>query len=71
MCLIGHLDEQFVEDRVRASVEVIERFDADVVVDSFTPTACIAARACGKLLVTIIQADLHPSAKATPADWPI
>jgi len=61
LCMFGHLDEAFVENCVRAFVDVIDAFEADVVVDSFVPTACIAARACGKPLATIIQADLHPT----------
>jgi hypothetical protein len=61
MCIRGYVDEQFVRARVRAFVEVIESFAADVVVDSWEPTACMAARACRRCLVTIIQADIHPT----------
>jgi len=63
MNTLGHLDEEFVVDCVQAFVNVINAFEADVVVDSWVPTACIAARACGKPLATIIQADMHPTNK--------
>ena len=61
--MFGHLDEQFIEDSVQTFTNVINDFATDVVVDSFMPTACIAARASGKPLATIIQADLHPTSK--------
>ncbi len=61
--MFGLLDEVFVGNCVRAFINVINDFEADVVVDSFEPTACIAARATGKPLATIIQADLHPNSK--------
>ncbi|MCP4751907.1 MAG: hypothetical protein GY866_13515, partial [Proteobacteria bacterium] len=63
LCQMGHLDEKHVAELVRVFIDVIQRFKADVVVDSFMPTACVAARASGKPLVTIIQADLHPTNK--------
>ena len=63
LSLLGHLDERFVADAVRSFIRVIDDFAADVVVDSFAPTACVAARSREKPLVTIIQADLHPTNK--------
>lgn len=57
----GYVDEHFVRARVGAFMDLVQRFEADVVVDSWEPTACVAARACGRRLVTIIQADIHPT----------
>ena len=42
MNMFGHLDEQFVEGGVQTFTKVINDFAADVVVDSFMPTACIS-----------------------------
>ena len=74
--LFGCLDDKYVQHAVNAFIDVIQNFDADVVVDSFTPVACIAARACKRPLVTIIQGDLYPTGKGfiwwkePPADLP-
>jgi MGT family glycosyltransferase len=51
-------------------------YGADLIVDSWNISACLAARALGKPLVSIIQADMHPANrgfvwwKEPPADIP-
>ncbi len=59
--LVGNLDEEYVRECVRALTQLIEVNEIDIVVDSLNPTACLAARVAKKILVTIIQADLHPA----------
>jgi UDP:flavonoid glycosyltransferase YjiC (YdhE family) len=59
--LVGNLDQAYVLCCVKALAKLIEVNEIDVVVDSFNPTACLAARVAKKSLVTIIQADLHPA----------
>ncbi|MCE5265396.1 MAG: hypothetical protein LLG97_17920, partial [Deltaproteobacteria bacterium] len=68
------------ENRARAEVhnliDVINEHEPDAVVDFWNVSACIAARATGKHLITVIQADMHPQSKGfmwwreTPANIP-
>jgi UDP:flavonoid glycosyltransferase YjiC (YdhE family) len=41
-------------------LRLIREYNPDVIVDSWNPFACLAARAARKPLVTILQADMHP-----------
>ena len=59
--MAGMMNVNFVRANCAAMVDLIEDYDADVVVDFWNPFACIAARVLGKQLVTVIQADGHPS----------
>lgn len=74
--ICGYLDESFVRQMVEVRLRLIRSFNADVVVDSFDLTSCIAARVLRKPLVTVIQSDLHPANpgylwwKEKPADTP-
>ena len=61
--MAGMKNGNFVRANCRAMMDLIEDFGADAVVDFWNPFACIAARALGKPLVTVIQADAHPSNK--------
>lgn len=58
--MMGMLDAGFVRASCRALLELIRRVDPDVVVDFFNPMAVVAARAAGKPVATVIQADQHP-----------
>jgi UDP:flavonoid glycosyltransferase YjiC (YdhE family) len=58
--LSGMLHEGFVRASCEGLVALIAEFEPDAVVDAWNPLACIAARASGTPLATIIQADLHP-----------
>jgi UDP:flavonoid glycosyltransferase YjiC (YdhE family) len=57
------LDEDFIKINVDAYIRVIKDMKADVVVDFWNPFACIAARSLNVLLVTVIQADMHPESE--------
>lgn len=59
--LLGCLDESFVRGSTEAMMALMTDYGADVIVDSWNISACLAARALGKPLVSIIQADLHPA----------
>lgn len=52
--------EGLLRDSVDSFVSLIRDYEPDVVVDFWNPVACIAARACHRPLVTVIQADMHP-----------
>ncbi len=59
--LVGFLDENFVRGSTAAMMEMMTEYGADVVVDSWNISACLAAKALRRPLVSIIQGDLHPS----------
>ncbi|MGH6877736.1 MAG: glycosyltransferase [Rhizomicrobium sp.] len=74
---IGFLDEAYTRAMTQIHVDVVNAFDPDIVVDSFSPYACLAARICGKPLVTVLQGDFHPASRGfiwwegdRPADLP-
>jgi UDP:flavonoid glycosyltransferase YjiC (YdhE family) len=58
--MLGMMDPGFVRASCRAMLELVHRCNPNVVVDFWNPAAVIAARAAGKPLVTVIQADAHP-----------
>jgi UDP:flavonoid glycosyltransferase YjiC (YdhE family) len=60
---IGVLDEAFTRTMAAIHVDVVRRYDPDIVVDSFSPFACLAARVCGRPLVTVLPGDYHPASK--------
>jgi len=72
----GMLDEGFVRASCQGLMALIAEVQPDVVVDAWNPLACIAARASGTPLATIIQADIHPLSrgfiwwKDPPSDIP-
>lgn len=74
--LMGAFHEGMVRHAVDTWVSVIRAYNPDLVVDFWTSCACIAARACGKPLITVIQADVHPQShgfvwwKEPPHDIP-
>jgi UDP:flavonoid glycosyltransferase YjiC (YdhE family) len=74
--LSGMLNANFVRANCEALAASMVECGADVVVDFWNPYACIAARAVGKPLATVIQADVHPDArgfiwwKEPPPDLP-
>lgn len=63
MYLFGMGNEDFVQANVEALIEVIDKFQPDVVVDFWNPFACIAARHTKTPLITVIQADMHPESQ--------
>jgi len=63
MALSGMQNVRLVRSMCEAYVGVIEGYDADIVIDSWNPVACAAAKALRKPLVTVIQSDIHPEGK--------
>jgi UDP:flavonoid glycosyltransferase YjiC (YdhE family) len=74
--LSGMLNANFVRANCDALMTLMVECGADVVVDFWNPFACMAARALGKPLATVIQADMHPDGrgfiwwKERPPDLP-
>jgi UDP:flavonoid glycosyltransferase YjiC (YdhE family) len=58
--LRGVANESLLRGLVEGMLEVMAAFQPDVVVDFWNEAACLAARACGKPLVAVMQADQHP-----------
>ncbi len=63
MYLLGMANQVLVQAIVEALMEIMSRHKPDVIVDFWNPWACIAARACHKPLVAVMQADQHPRSK--------
>lgn len=61
--LTGMLDAQYVHGSTDLLCEVIGRFQPDVVVDSWNPCACLAARVSGRRLATVIHSYVHPASR--------
>src|SRR6266704_3871730 len=74
--LMGLLNEGFVRACCSALQELMIEYGVDVVVDFWNPLAVIAARALHKPVITVIQADAHPTSqgfiwwKPVPAHLP-
>lgn len=74
--MAGMMNKNFVKSQCHAFVNLIKECKADVVVDFWNPFSCIAAKALQKPLITINQADAHPSSngfiwwKTTPKNLP-
>ena len=63
MAIAGLMSSNFVRANCEAFRRVMEQLSPDAVVDFWNPFACIAARALGIPLITVIQADAHPQSK--------
>lgn len=61
--LMGMLNEGFVRANCQALTTLMVERGVDVVVDFWNPFAVIAARALHKPVVSVIQADAHPSSQ--------
>jgi UDP:flavonoid glycosyltransferase YjiC (YdhE family) len=76
LALMGLGDADLVRAAVDSVVRLIGEVRPDAVVDFWNPIACIAARATGTPLATVIQADIHPHSRGfiwwrdPPADVP-
>ncbi len=53
-------DEEFVRANTALHVDLFRDFKPDVVVDSFGPFGCLAARILGIPLVSVLQGNFHP-----------
>jgi MGT family glycosyltransferase len=56
-------DERYTKSATAVYVDLIRRWDPDVVVDSFGLLACLAARILKVPLVSVLQGDYHPASK--------
>jgi MGT family glycosyltransferase len=63
MYLYGMWSEGFVRVNVDTLVELIGAYEPDAIVDFLNPFACIAARVINKILITVIQSDMHPQSQ--------
>jgi len=57
----GYQDESFLRGDCEGMMALVADYGPDVIVDSWNLNGCLAARALRKPLVSIIQADMHPS----------
>ncbi|MGC9335362.1 MAG: glycosyltransferase [Anaerolineae bacterium] len=58
--VFGMWNKDFVRAEVDTLMQLISEYNPDAVVDFWNVSACIAARANHKPLITVIQADMHP-----------
>ena len=56
-------DEEFVRAATALHVDLIREYDPAVVVDSFGPFACLAARILQVPLATVLQGNFHPESE--------
>jgi MGT family glycosyltransferase len=54
-------DQEFVGDATTLNIDVIRGYAPDVVVDSFGPFGCLAARILHVPLVSVLQGNFHPA----------
>lgn len=59
----GYMDYDYLRHDFEGVMEIAAGYAPDVIVDSWNVSACIAARALRKPLVSVIQADMHPAGR--------
>jgi hypothetical protein len=59
--MVGMMNRNFVKAQTDAFMSLITEHTVDCVIDFWNPFACIAAKVLQKPLVTVNQADAHPS----------
>jgi UDP:flavonoid glycosyltransferase YjiC (YdhE family) len=58
-----YTSEQYVRDAVAVYVDLVRGFKPNLVVDSFEPIACLAARIARTPLATVLQGNIHPASR--------
>lgn len=58
-----YLTGQYVRDAVAAYLDLLRGYGPDIVVDSFEPIACLAARIARVPLATVLQGNIHPASR--------
>jgi UDP:flavonoid glycosyltransferase YjiC (YdhE family) len=58
-----YLQEEYVRGTLAAYLDVIRDFGPDMVVDSFDPLMCLAARILKVPLTTVLQGNFHPASR--------
>ena len=56
-------DEELVRAMTALHVDLFREYDPDVLVDSFGPFACLAARILGVPLASVLQGNFHPESQ--------
>ena len=57
----GYQDDDYLRCDLEGMMEIAADYAPDVIVDSWNVSACLAAKAMRKPLVSVIQADMHPN----------
>jgi UDP:flavonoid glycosyltransferase YjiC (YdhE family) len=58
-----YTEEAYVRDTLAAYVDLVRDYAPDVVVDSFDPLFCLAARVLKRPLITVLQGNFHPASR--------
>ncbi len=58
-----YTSEEYVRDATAVYVDLIRDYAPDMVVDSFEPIACLAARIAKVPLATVLQGNIHPASR--------
>jgi MGT family glycosyltransferase len=58
-----YTQEAYVRDTLAAYLSIVRDYAPDVVIDSFDPLFCLAARVLKKPLVTVLQGNFHPASR--------
>ena len=58
-----YTSEEYVRDAAAVYVDLIRDYGPDMVVDSFEPIACLAARIAKVPLATVLQGNIHPASR--------
>ncbi|MGB6696806.1 MAG: nucleotide disphospho-sugar-binding domain-containing protein [Terracidiphilus sp.] len=58
-----YLSEAYVRGAVAVYLDLVRNYVPDVVVDSFEPIACLAARIAKTPLATVLQGNIHPASR--------
>jgi UDP:flavonoid glycosyltransferase YjiC (YdhE family) len=58
-----YTSEEYVRDATAVYVDLIRDYGPDMVVDSFEPIACLAARIAKVPLATVLQGNIHPASR--------
>ena len=58
-----YTSEEYVRDATAVYVDLLRDYAPDMVVDSFEPIACLAARAARVPLATVLQGNIHPASR--------
>jgi UDP:flavonoid glycosyltransferase YjiC (YdhE family) len=58
-----YTQEEYVRDTVAVYVDLMLDYAPDMVVDSFEPLACLAARILKLPLATVLQGNIHPASR--------
>jgi len=72
-----YTQEDYVREALAVYLDVVRDYAPDLIVDSFDPLACLAARVLRVPLVTVLQGNFHPASRGflwwendRPADLP-